>query len=148
MATNFLFIKYGEFFHVSMLCVSANNEHISSKFTPVTQWHIMNTQKSNELERSRSRSRVIKNHEGPLCEVRRHFLQYVTSTTTYDFFTFSKIVNFLPILLKMHTLCLNLYYVSCKNCIDQNKVTYVSMAMKIIIIKHREFFHISMFYIC
>ena len=35
MATKIPIIKYGEFFHISKFYISANNEHISLKFTPV-----------------------------------------------------------------------------------------------------------------
>ena len=76
------------------------------------------------------------------------FWRYVTSNQSYDFFTFSKIVNSQPIFLKMYTHIAWTYtmYLA-KNCIAQKNVTYVSMATKIPIIKYREFLHISMCYI-
>ena len=59
------------------------------------------------------------------------FSRYVTSKKTYDFFTFSKIVNSQPTLLKIDTHIAWAYtmYLA-KNCIDQKNVTYVSMATK------------------
>ena len=53
---------------------------------------------------------------------------------------FSKFVNFVPIDLKSGTLIDWIYtmYLA-KKCIDQSNVTYVSMANKYPIIKHRAF---------
>ena len=45
MATKIPIIKYREFFHISMLYISANNEHSSSKFTPVMHGNMVNAQK-------------------------------------------------------------------------------------------------------
>ena len=60
----------------------------------------------------------------------------------------SKIVNVQPILPKIDTHNAWTYPMECaKNWNDPKNVTYVSMAMKIPIIKHREFLHISMCYI-
>ena len=60
----------------------------------------------------------------------------------------SKIVNVQPILPKIDTHNAWTYPMECaKNWTDPNNVTYVSMATKIPIIKHREFLHISMCYI-
>ena len=60
----------------------------------------------------------------------------------------SKIVNVQPILPKIYTHNAWTYPMECaKNWTDPKNVTYVSMATKIPIIKHREFFHISMCYI-
>ena len=50
----------GSFFHISMLYISANNEDIPSKITPVMQGNMVNAQKSNDLEMSRSRSNTSK----------------------------------------------------------------------------------------
>ena len=47
-------IKYREFFHISMSYISAINERIASKFIPVMQVNMVNAQKSNDLEMSRS----------------------------------------------------------------------------------------------
>ena len=76
------------------------------------------------------------------------FWRYVTSNKTYDFFTFSKIVNSQPIFLKLDThiaWAYTMYFP--QNCIDQKNVTYVSMPTKKPIIKYRKFFYISMCYI-
>ena len=43
-----------------MLYISANNEDIPSKITPVMQGNMVNAQKSNDLEMSRSRSNTSK----------------------------------------------------------------------------------------
>ena len=60
----------------------------------------------------------------------------------------SKIVNVQPILPKIDTHNAWTYPMECaKNWTDPKNVTYVSMATKIPIIKHREFLHISMCYI-
>ena len=60
----------------------------------------------------------------------------------------SNIVNVQPILPKIDTHNAWTYLMECaKNWIDPKNVTYVSMATKIPIIKHREFLHISMCYI-
>ena len=60
----------------------------------------------------------------------------------------SKIVNFQPILPKIDTHHAWTYPMECaKNWTEPKNVTYVSMATKIPIIKHREFLHISMCYI-
>ena len=59
------------------------------------------------------------------------FWRYVTSNKTYDFFTFSKIVNSPPIFLKLDTHIAWAYIMYfAKNCIDQKNVMYVSMATK------------------
>ena len=47
MATKIPIIKYREFFHISMCYISAINEHIASKCTPVMQgikWRILKNQ--------------------------------------------------------------------------------------------------------
>ena len=60
----------------------------------------------------------------------------------------SKIVNVQPIRPKIDTHNAWTYPMECaKNWNDPKNVTYVSMATKIPIIKHREFLHISMCYI-
>ena len=60
----------------------------------------------------------------------------------------SKIVNVQPILPTIDTHNAWTYPMECaKNWTDPKNVTYVSMATKIPIIKHREFLHISMCYI-
>ena len=60
----------------------------------------------------------------------------------------SKIVNVQPILPKIDTHNDWTYPMECaKNWTDPKNLTYVSMATKIPIIKHREFLHISMCYI-
>ena len=57
METKIPIIKYREFLHISMCYISAINEDIASKFTPVNAREQMaNSQKSNDLEMSRSRS--------------------------------------------------------------------------------------------
>ena len=56
MGTKNPIIKYRAFLHISMLYISANNEHSSSKCTPVMHGNMVNAQKSNYLEMSRSRS--------------------------------------------------------------------------------------------
>ena len=72
------------------------------------------------------------------------FLRHVTSNKTYDLCMFSKFINFVSIDPKISThidwTILDLYYVPCKKCIDQNNVTYVSMATTYHIMKHRAFF--------
>ena len=61
MATKTPIIKYREFFHISMFYISAINEHIASKFTPVMHGNVLNSQqKSSDLEMSRSRSNQSK----------------------------------------------------------------------------------------
>ena len=60
MATKKPSIKYREFFHISMSYISAMNERIASKFTPVMQGNMVNAQKSNDLEMSMSRSNTSK----------------------------------------------------------------------------------------
>ena len=56
MAKNIPIIKHREFFHISMCYISAINEHISSKCAPVMHRNMVNSQKSNYLEISRSTS--------------------------------------------------------------------------------------------
>ena len=56
MATKNHIIKYREFLHVSLCYISANNEHSSSKCTPVMHGNMVNVQNSNYLEMSTSRS--------------------------------------------------------------------------------------------
>ena len=56
MATKIPIIKHREFLHISMCYISAINEHISSKCTPVMHRNMVNSQKSNYLEISRSTS--------------------------------------------------------------------------------------------
>ena len=60
MATKIPIIKHREFFHISMCYISAINEHISSKCTPVMHRNMVNSQKSNYLEISRSTSNTWK----------------------------------------------------------------------------------------
>ena len=72
------------------------------------------------------------------------FLRYVTSKKTYDFFHFSKIVNFQLMLLKIGThIDWTCIVYRAKKCIDQNNATYVSMATKNPIMQNREFFNIQ-----
>ena len=66
----------------------------------------------------------------------------VPSNKTCDFCMFSKFINFVPIYLKIgtHIDCPGPILCTLKKCIDQNNRTYVSMATKYPIIKHRAFF--------
>ena len=68
------------------------------------------------------------------------FLRHVTSNKTYNFCRFSKLVNFVPIDLNIGTLC------TLQKMHDKNNVTYVSMATKCPIIKHRAFFKTVAFF--
>ena len=56
MAKKIPIIKHRELFHISMCYISAINEQISSKCTPVMHRNMVNSQKSNYLEISRSTS--------------------------------------------------------------------------------------------
>ena len=62
--------------------------------------------------------------------------------TIFECFLNSNIQKYVPIDLKIgtHTHWPDLYYVPCKEGIDQNNVTYVYMATKYPIIKHKAFF--------
>ena len=60
MATQIPIIKYREFFHISMCYIAAINEHISSKCTPVMHRNMVNSQKLNYPEMSRSTSNTLK----------------------------------------------------------------------------------------
>ena len=68
-------------------------------------------------------------------------LRHVTSNETYDYCIFSKFVNGVPIDLQIGThidWTYNMYIE--KTYINKSNVTYVSMATKYRIIKHRAFF--------
>ena len=158
-----------------MLYISANNEHIPSKLIPAMQGNMVNAQKSNYLEMSRSRlitSKTIKITFWPIIFEPKvvetsgwlenipyrmallkatseltydvTFWRYVTSNKIYDFFTFLKSL----ILNRFFWKCIHILLgpILCtlqKTIIDQKNITYVSMATKTPIIKHREFFHIQ-----
>ena len=66
MATKIPIIKYREFFHISMLYISANNEHSSSKFTPVMHGNMANAQNKIILKCQRQDQTHKKNHENHL----------------------------------------------------------------------------------
>ena len=69
------------------------------------------------------------------------FLRHVTSNQAYYFWIFSKFVNVVPTYLKIGTYIdwtYNMYIA--KTYINKSNVTYVSMATKYSIIKHRAFF--------
>ena len=70
----------------------------------------------------------------------------MTSNKTYDFCMFSKFVNLVPMYLKIDTHIDWTYtmYLA-KKYIDQNNVTYVSMATKYPILNHMAFFKILHF---
>ena len=77
------------------------------------------------------------------------FLRHVTSNKHRILACFFKFVNFVPIDLKSgkHNdidWTYNMYLA--KKCIDQNNVTYVSMATKYPIIKHMAFFKTLTFF--
>ena len=71
----------------------------------------------------------------------RPFLRHMTSNKTYDFCMFFNFINFVPIDLKIGTHIYWTMLCTLQKCIDQNNVTYFSMATKYPIIKHRAFFH-------
>ena len=84
----------------------------------------------------------------PQIDVRRHVFALRHVKENIRFFTFSKIFNSQPIPLKIYTHISWTYpmYLA-KHYIDQKNVTYVSIATKNHIIKHREFLHVSLCYI-
>ena len=68
------------------------------------------------------------------------FLCYMTSNKTYDFCEFSKFITVYRLISKLvHTLIRPIVCILQK-CIDKNNMTYVSLATKYPIIKHKAFF--------
>ena len=65
------------------------------------------------------------------------FWRHMTSNKTRCFLNLSILHQLISKL--VHTL-IGPYFAPCKKCIDQNNITYVSMATKYAIIKHRAFF--------
>ena len=66
MATKIPIIKYREFLHISMCYISANNEDIASKFTPVMQGNKWRIQKIKWPWNVKVKVKHIKNHENHL----------------------------------------------------------------------------------